>query len=70
MLAISICQQIHGMLKDEATASRDYQVLELWSKVNTCLGDRPAMLLAAARLRQIGYLDRAYLQSLPPTVKE
>ena len=69
-LAIFICQQIHGMLKDEATASRDYQVLELWSKVNTCLGDRPAMLLAAARLRQIGYLDRAYLQSLPTILKE
>ena len=65
-LAMSICQKIHGMLQAEATASRDYQVLDLWSRVNTCLGDRPALLLTAARLRQIGYLDRAYLQSLAP----
>ncbi|MYN27930.1 nSTAND1 domain-containing NTPase [Duganella levis] len=61
-LAISTCQQIRDMLKNEGAAPPNFQVLELWSRVNACLGDRPAVRLAAARLQDIGYADQAYLQ--------
>ncbi|MQA41408.1 AAA family ATPase [Rugamonas sp. FT29W] len=60
--AIQTCQKIYVMLDAGHMATMNYQILDLWVRANTCLGNRDAVQVATRRLNEIGYRDYAYLQ--------
>ncbi len=67
---MSTCSQIHGMMENDIKNSRNYQLLDPWVRVNTCLSNHAAAELAAKRLREIGYRDSSYIAFITAINKE
>jgi hypothetical protein len=58
------CRQALGMVPQVEAASLDFQILDPWVRVNTCLGNYAAAEEAVRRLHSIGYRDAEYLRYL------
>jgi tetratricopeptide (TPR) repeat protein len=58
------CRSALDMLGPDTPASRDYDLLDQWVRVNYCLGKEDIAGEAAGRLRSFGYSDLGYLQFL------
>jgi DNA-binding winged helix-turn-helix (wHTH) protein/tetratricopeptide (TPR) repeat protein len=62
--ARTACLAALGTLGADTATSQDHHLLDLWVRVNYCLGKEDDARHAAGRLRSFGYSDRAYLQFL------
>jgi DNA-binding winged helix-turn-helix (wHTH) protein/tetratricopeptide (TPR) repeat protein len=58
------CGNALDMLGPDTPASRDYNLLDQWVRVNYCLGKEDIAGQAVGRLRSFGYSDLGYLQFL------
>jgi len=56
------CKRIHSLIEGEGATSQNYQILDPWVRVNSCLQNQDEFLKGVQRLKQIGYRDSSYLQ--------
>jgi DNA-binding winged helix-turn-helix (wHTH) protein/tetratricopeptide (TPR) repeat protein len=56
------CQQAYGMIKTEASVTKNYQILDPWVRINFCLQNHEPAQTGVKRLQQIGYRDKSFIQ--------
>jgi DNA-binding winged helix-turn-helix (wHTH) protein/tetratricopeptide (TPR) repeat protein len=55
------CQQARDMIKADAEATKNYQILDSWVRINHCLQNRAAAKNGIERLHAIGYRDSSFV---------
>ena len=60
------CRQARDLMPGSAGTTMNYQLLDLWFQIGTCLQQNDDAKVALARLRQIGYRDVPYLPPISP----
>ena len=63
---LSMCQEAYGMIEADAIATKNYQILDPWVRVNYCLQNQASADDGAKRLREIGYRDSAFVRFIQP----
>jgi DNA-binding winged helix-turn-helix (wHTH) protein/tetratricopeptide (TPR) repeat protein len=65
-ITIMKCQQAYGMIKADAVATMNYQILDPWVRVNYCLQNRAPAKNGVKRLQEIGYRDSSFVRFIQP----
>ncbi|QGZ43378.1 hypothetical protein GO485_28860 [Pseudoduganella flava] len=60
--SIMTCRQAHGIIDSSTTGTMNFEILDPWLRVLSCLRTPDAANPPLERLRKIGYRDSAYLQ--------